>query len=226
MIKKRLPLLTLILTLNFTLSAEDYKPQLFKSMELIYENDFSKDGPPSPEQWTIRQSSTWIQKDGILHGSEAPKDFQKKKLASPDPTHAGLRPVIFLTPIPEDFVFQCRLRYDGKFTSSQCCELSFGHHLQEFKFGKDSSTFTLHKDKKTTQKLKDLVVPLGKWVEVTAELTKGRFIVTIDGVSKTYENSVICLIKSDGEKSYQIDFKGLNFGTVQIDWVKLYKGIK
>jgi hypothetical protein len=224
MLKSALASLFTLALYASTLNAEEYKPELFKSMELVYENDFSVAGEVDTKQWEIRQNSTWIQKDGVLHGSEAPKDFQEKKLASDDPTHAGLRPVIFLRPIPESFVVRARLRYDGEFVGKQNCELSFGHHLQDCRFSKDKSTIVLHK--KENKPLKDVTVPLGQWIEVTAELKKGEFILTIDGKKNAFSGEMIHMVKEDNSKSLQVDFKGLDHGTVMIDWVKVYKGIE
>ena len=84
--------------------AEEYQPKLFKSMELVYEENFEKDGPhENPKQWTIRQETQWNVKDGILVGEPAKEEYQKKMQALND-VHEGTRPVIFLKPVPKSLV--------------------------------------------------------------------------------------------------------------------------
>lgn len=203
----------------------DYQPELFKSMNLVYESDFNVDGDIDTKQWMIRQHTTWTIVDGHLLGKPASKEYQEKKLASSDPTHAGLRPVIFLKPIPEEFVFQARILFEGEFSGYQRNQLSFGHHLQEFFFGEKDTKLILHKDKKNPKIMKDLLIPPGQWVEVTAEQKNGHFILMIDGKKKVFEDQVISMNKDSKTKSLQIDFKGLNHGSVKIDWVKVYQGV-
>ena len=51
---------------------EEYAPQLFERMKLIYEDDFDTDGKhQQPERWVIRQNTNWNVKDGILTGGLA-----------------------------------------------------------------------------------------------------------------------------------------------------------
>ncbi len=206
--------------------AEAYKPELFKSIKLVYEDDFSKDGKPDPKQWKPQHNSSWVIKDNHLIGSPAPKEFQEEKLASGDAAHAGLKPVVFLKNIPENFVFQTRIKYEGEFVGNQRYQMLFGHHLQDVKFGKKDTVLTLHNDKEKVHFMEDVLVSPGKWVEITAELKDGHFILIVDGIKKTFEDPIISMSKSKDKKSLQIDFKGLNHGEVVIDWVKVYKGVR
>lgn len=200
-------------------SESDYQPQLFKSMELVYEDTFDKNGAYNKDHWEVRQSTTWIQRNGILHGSESSKEFQKKKLASKDPTHAGFRPVIFLKPVPAEFVMQIKIRYTGEYKrKNQTPLMDLGHHLQSFLFGKDSTKLKLHKTK--TIDLSGTGFQIGEWNEITAEIKKGEMVLLINGHKHVYKDSLI-----DLKDSLQVDFKGLDFGTIEIDWVKLYKGV-
>lgn len=66
-----------------------------------------------------------------------------------------------------------------------------------------------------------MIVPLGKWVEVAAELKKGHMISTADGIREEYKRSDIQMKTAKGCKSLQIDFKGLDHGQIKIDYVKL-----
>lgn len=210
----------LVLLFPIPLWSDQYQPELFKSMELVYEDDFETDGPFKKDQWEVRQSTTWIQKNGVLHGSEATKEFQKKKLASSDPTHAGFRPVIFLKPVPENFILQVRIRYTGEYKrKNQTPLMDLGHHLQSFLFGPEKITLALHKKKKI--ELENSHFEIGKWMVITAEIKKGEMVYIVDGQKQVFKNELI-----DLKESLQVDFKGLDFGTTEIDWVKLYKGIE
>lgn len=51
------------------------------------------------------------------------------------------------------------------------------------------------------------------------ELKKGTLVFTIDGASHTFESPNI-----DMSGHAQIDFKGINFGTCQIDDVRVWEG--
>lgn len=207
-----------MLTSALVASETVYKPELFKSMELVYQDDFEKDGPFDKEHWEVRQSTTWTQKGGVLHGSQSSKEFQKKKLASSDPTHAGFRPVIFLKPVPKEFVVQLRLRYKGEFKrKNQTPLLDLGHHLQSFLFGKANVMLYLQKEKRLP--LKKTGNKVGNWMTITAEIKQGEMVMIIDDEKHVYKDALI-----DLKESLQVDFKGLDYGTVEIDWVKLYKG--
>src|SRR4051812_22777622 len=91
-------------------ASPDYQPRLFKTLKLIYEDEFN--GPLNTEFWEIRQNTAWQIENGVLTGSPSSKEFQEKKKASDDPSHAGLKPVIWLKKVPENFVCALRLRYD------------------------------------------------------------------------------------------------------------------
>jgi hypothetical protein len=84
-----LPLSFVALSLSFVLRADaaDYKSELFRSTKLVYADSF--EGTLNAEFWEVRQNTTWAVKDGVLHGSESSKEFQAKKKASDDPSHAG-----------------------------------------------------------------------------------------------------------------------------------------
>ena len=55
----------------------DYKPELFQSTKLIYEDRF--DGALNTEFWEVRQNTTWSIKDGVLTGSPSSQAFQRQE---------------------------------------------------------------------------------------------------------------------------------------------------
>lgn len=194
----------------------EYKSALFTSTELIYEDAFN--GPLNTAFWEVRQSSTWEVKDGILTGSQSSKEFQEKMIAKGDKAHAGFKPVIWLKQVPENFVCTMRLRYDGKTYTRGFPLLDLGHHIHTLTFGEKVTTLAIKKD---VEKL-PIEVPLfslNEWHEVAIELKKGTLLLTIDGQKHRFDSKNI-----DMTGQAQIDFKGLDFGTCQIDEVKLWKG--
>lgn len=205
------------LVLPLVAHAGDYKPRLFKSMELVYEDQFDKDGPFNPKQWVVRQETRWEVKDGILVGSSSTKEYQQKMIAKGD-SHTGIIPVIFLKPVPAEFVVQMRVRYDGQYTGTKIPLLDLGHHHNSLYFGKDKTKLFLHK--RNTVYLDDLLLPGNKWVDLTVELKKGTIFLQIDKRKETIKHGAI-----DMKESLQIDFKGMENGNIKIDWIKLYKGI-
>jgi hypothetical protein len=209
------------LSLATAVAADDYKPELFKSIELIYEENFDTDGPLDVgEHWVIRQQTQWSVKDGILTGDLATQEYQKMMQEKKD-GHDGTRPVIFLKPVPKAFVVQMRVRYNEteKKGRNRGSLLDLGHHVNSFIFGQPDTKLTLQKKKKIL--IKDNFFPLNKWNNVTIEIKEGAILIQVNDRKETIQDSMVTL-KTDAE-SQQIDFKGQDFGTVQIDWVKLYK---
>jgi hypothetical protein len=102
----------------------DYHPELFQSLKLVYSDTF--DGSLNTEFWEVRQNTAWEIKDGILTGSPSSKEFQDQKKASNDPSHAGLKPVIWLKKVPENFVCSMRMRYDAPSYQKKFFALRFG----------------------------------------------------------------------------------------------------
>ncbi|MEM8912358.1 MAG: hypothetical protein AAGC97_11375 [Planctomycetota bacterium] len=203
-------------------ASADYEPRLLQSVELIYDEPFAEDGPlPNNERWVIRQNTRWSVKDGVLIGEVADEAYQKKMQAEGD-GHDGTRPVIFLTPIPSVFAVQMRVRYDetenkGRNRGSL---LDLGHHANSFIFGSPQTKLTLQKEKKIF--IDGDFFPLNRWNDVTIEFKDGTLLIDVNGRTEIIEHPLIQL-RTDREIQ-QLDFKGQDFGTVQIDWVKLYRG--
>lgn len=198
-------------------SAEpEYKPELFQSTKLVYADNF--DGTLNTEFWEVRQNTTWVIKDGVLHGSESSKEFQAKKKASADPSHAGLKPVIWLKKVPENFVCTMRVRYDGKGYTKGSPLIDIGHHIHTISFSEKATTLAIKKNVETLP-VESPLFPLNQWHDIAIELKKGTLLLTIDGSKHRFESQHI-----DMTGQAQIDFKALDFGTCQIDVVKLWEG--
>ena len=215
----RLSLVLLSLLFSPLLHANDadYQPELFKSTKLIYADTF--DGPLNSDFWEVRQSSTWAIKDGVLAGSPSSKDFQEKKLASTDPSHAGVKPVIWLNHVPENFVCTMRLRYNAKAYQKGFPLLDLGHHTHTIVFDAKRTTLTIKKNVETLP-VEEQFLPLNQWVNVAIELKKGAILLQIDGKKHLFQSANI-----DMTGQHQIDFKGVDFGSCQIDDVKLWEGM-
>ena len=213
-----LSLLTLVLAVNPGVQAgsPDYSSELFKTTKLVYEDNF--DGPLNTEFWEVRQSSTWAIKDGVLAGSPSSKEFQEKKLASGDPSHAGLKPVIWLKKVPENFVCTMRVRYDAKSYQKGFPLLDLGHHTHTLTFSEKATTLTIKK-KIETLPVEQPLFALNQWHDVVIELKKGTIFLKIDGKKHVFESNNI-----DMSGQAQIDFKAVDGGTCQIDQVRLWEG--
>lgn len=213
-----LPLSFLALSLSFVLRADaaDYKPELFESTKLVYADSF--EGTLNAEFWEVRQNTTWAVKDGVLHGSESSKEFQAKKKASDDPSHAGLKPVMWLKKVPENFVCTMRLRYDGKAYTKGSPLIDIGHHIHTITFSEKATTLSIKKNVETLP-VESPLFSLNEWHDVAIELKKGTLLLTIDGKKHRFESKNI-----DMTGQAQIDFKALDFGTCQIADVKLWEG--
>ena len=213
-----LSLLTLVLAVNPGVQAgsPDYSSELFKTTKLVYEDNF--DGPLNTEFWEVRQSSTWAIKDGVLVGSPSSKEFQEKKLASGDPSHAGLKPVIWLKKVPENFVCTMRVRYDAKSYQKGFPLLDLGHHTHTLTFSEKATTLTIKK-KIETLPVEQPLFALNQWHDVVIELKKGTIFLKIDGKKHVFESKNI-----DMAGQAQIDFKAVDGGTCQIDQVRLWEG--
>ncbi len=201
--------------------AEDYKPELFSSMTLVYEEQFKTDGPhTNAEQWEIRQNTQWEVKDGVLIGSSATEEYQKQMQAKND-AHDGTRPVIFIKPVPKALVIMMRVRYDGKYENGGKAQLDFGHHINSFIFNEKQTDLTIQKKDKVA--IKDILVPLNTWVDVVVEVKEGALLFKVNDKKQIVKNAAITLQNTEVQ---QIDFKGIKLGNVKIDWVKLYAGVE
>lgn len=207
------------LTLNYPLHAAspDYQPELFKATKLVYEDIFGS-GTINTDFWEVRQNTTWAIKDGVLSGSPSSKEFQDKKKASDDPSHAGLKPVIWLKKVPENFVCTMRLRYDAKAYQKGFPLLDLGHHIHTITFSEKATTLAIKKNVETLP-VESPLFSLNQWHDVAIELKKGTLLLTIDGKKRRFESKNI-----DMTGQAQIDFKAIDFGTCQIDDVKLWEG--
>jgi hypothetical protein len=214
----RLSLITLALSVSYALQAAtpDYKPELFQNTKLIYADSF--DGTLNADFWEVRQSSTWVIKDGVLRGSQSSKEFQEKMIAKGDKAHAGFKPVIWLKKVPENFVCTMRVRYDGAAFKKGFPLLDIGHHIHTITFSEKATTLTIKKNVETLP-VESPLFSLNQWHDVAIELKKGTLILTIDGKKQRFDSQNI-----DMADQAQIDFKALDLGTCQIDDVKLWEG--
>ena len=202
-----------------SLHAEEAKPksELFAKTKLVYEDNF--DGELNLDFWEVRQRTTWKIEDGILKGSESSKAFQDKKIAEGDKGHAGFKPVIWLKKVPENFVCEMRVRYGAEQYNSRFPIFDVGHHIHTIHLGKTLTTLTILKDKEKVRVGKPLM-PLNEWADVVIELKKGVLHFTVNGEKHVFESELI-----DMTGHSQIDFKGINFGTCEIDHVKIWEGL-
>jgi hypothetical protein len=195
----------------------DYKPELFKSVKPVYSDDFSN-GKLNSDFWEVRQNTTWTIKDGVLTGGPSSAEFQAKKKASADPSHAGLKPVIWLKQVPENFVCTMRLRYSAQAYQRGFPLLDLGHHIHTITFSEKATTLAIKKNVETLLTAEPLFA-LNQWHDVAIELKKGVILLTIDGKKHRYESANI-----DMTGQHQIDFKAIDGGTCEIDDVKLWEG--
>ncbi len=195
----------------------DYQAELFKNTKLVYSDTF--EGALNTEFWEVRQSSTWVIKDGVLIGSQSSKEFQEKMVAKGDKAHAGFKPVIWLKKVPENFVCTMRVRYDGKAYTRGFPLIDIGHHIHTLTFSEKATTLTIKKDVEKIP-VEAPLFSLHTWHDVAIELKKGALILTIDGIKHRFNSSHI-----DMTGQAQIDFKGIDFGTCKIDDVRLFEGL-
>lgn len=196
----------------------EYKPELFQTLKPVYADTFDA-GPLNTEFWEVRQSTTWAVKDGVLTGSPSSKEFQERKKASDDPSHAGLKPVIWLKKVPENFVCAMRVRYDATAYQKGFPLFDLGHHTHTLSFGEKATTLTIKKNVQSVP-VEQPLFALNQWHEVVIELKKGKLLLSIDGKKHLFESSNI-----DMTGQAQIDFKAVDFGTCQIDSIRLWEGL-
>lgn len=193
------------------------KSELFQTLTPVYEDDFSS-GTLNTDFWEVRQSSTWKIVDGILTGSESSKEFQQKKIDAGDKAHAGFKPVIWLRQVPENFVCSMRVRYNADDYIPRFPLFDLGHHIHTLTFSKDATTLTM-KEANETVAIKEPMFSLNEWHDVVIELKKGSIIFSVDGKKHRFDSAAI-----DMTGHAQIDFKGIDFGSCQIDHIAVFKG--
>ena len=104
-------LLTLFFLFAFSLSAEEFKSEIFKEGKLLYSDDFEKELNSS--WWQIR-TKNWKVKNGVLTGAPDFKTKEEAMKALKRDHHLGLEPVIRLEHIPKQFVCKLRFQYTEK----------------------------------------------------------------------------------------------------------------
>jgi len=196
---------------------EPYQPRLFENAKLIYRDNFETD-TINTDFWEIRQSSTWEIVDGVLTGSQSSKDFQARKIAAGDKAHAGFKPVIWLKQVPEDFICTMRFRYNAEAYHPRFPLLDLGHHIHTLVFGETSTRLIIRKDVEKVE-VNAPLLPLNQWVDVAIELKKGTLLLSINGEQHRFESPEI-----DMTGHAQIDFKGVDFGSCQIDHIAVWEG--
>ncbi|MDF1812840.1 MAG: hypothetical protein P1V20_11520 [Verrucomicrobiales bacterium] len=195
----------------------DYQPELFEKVKLVYEDSF--DGELNTDFWEVRQHSTWEIAAGVLTGSQSSKEFQEKMIAKGDRAHAGFKPVIWLKQVPENFVCSMRMRYDAKDYHPRFPLLDLGHHIHTLLFAGDKTTLKIKKNVEIIE-VEEQFLPLNQWVDVTIELKKGTILLKIDDKKHIFKSPEI-----DMTGHSQIDFKGVDFGSCQIDHIKVWEGL-
>lgn len=215
--------LAALITLSFiplSVHAADseYKPELFQKLKPVYADTFDS-GTLNTEFWEVRQNTTWAVKDGVLCGSPSSKEFQDRKKASSDPSHAGLKPVIWLRKVPENFVCAMRVRYDATAYQKGFPLFDLGHHIHTLSFGEKTTTLTIRKNVQSLP-VEQPLFALNQWHDVVIELRKGKLLLSIDGRKHVFESKNI-----DMTGQAQIDFKAVDFGTCQIDSIRLWEGL-
>ncbi len=66
--------------------------------------------------------------------------------------------------------------------------------------------------------------PLNQWNDVKLEIKEGVIAIEANSRKEVIRDELITLM-NDVEVQ-QIDFKGQDFGTIEIDWLKLHRGIE
>ncbi len=194
-----------------------FKSELFSTLTPVYADDFSS-GKINTEFWEVRQNTTWTVKDGVLTGAPSSAEFQAKKKASDDPSHAGLKPVMWLKKVPENFVVSMRVRYDAKAYQKGFPLLDLGHHTNTVTFSEKATTLAIKKNVETLTTPGPLLA-LNQWHDVVLELRKGTLLLSIDGKKHRFESRNI-----DMAGQAQIDFKAVDGGSCQIDDVRVWEG--
>jgi hypothetical protein len=215
--KALLAFLSLASVLGHAAGEAPSQSHLFKGLKLVYQDEFDGD-KLNTDFWEVRQNTTWVVKDGTLQGSESSKEFQEKKKASADPSHAGLKPVIWLKKVPENFVCVLRVRYDAKAYQKGFPLIDLGHHIHTLVFSERVTTLSIKKNVESLPVEKPLF-SLNQWHDVVIELKKGTLLLVVDGVKHVFESRNI-----DMAGQAQIDFKAVDFGTCQIDSIRLWEG--
>jgi len=157
-------------------------------------------------------------KEGVLSGSPSSKEFQEKKKASDDPSHAGLKPVIWLKKVPENFVCAMRVRYDATAYQKGFPLFDLGHHIHTLSFSETATTLTIKKNVEVLP-IDQPLFALNQWHDVIIEVKKGTILLKIDGKKHVFESANI-----DMTGQAQIDFKAVDFGGCQIDSLRLWEG--
>jgi hypothetical protein len=127
--------------------------------------------------------------------------------------------VIWLKKVPENFVCTMRVRYDGKAYTRGFPLIDIGHHIHTLTFSEKATTLTIKKDVEKIP-VEAPLFSLNTWHDVAIELKKGALILTIDGIKHRFNS-----LNIDMSGQAQIDFKAIDFGTCQIDDVRLFEGL-
>ena len=112
-----------------------------------------------------------------------------------------------------------RVRYDAAAYQKGFPLFDLGHHIHTLTFSEKATTLTIKKNVETLP-VEQPLFALNQWHDVVIELKKGKLLLKVDGRKHVFESKNI-----DMAGQAQIDFKAVDFGTCQIDDVKLWEGL-
>jgi hypothetical protein len=127
--------------------------------------------------------------------------------------------VIWLKQVPENFICIMRVRYDAKAYQKGFPLFDLGHHTHTISFSEKATTLAIKKNIELLP-VEEPLFSLNQWHNVAIELKKGTLLLTIDGKKHRFDSKNI-----DMSGQHQIDFKAIDFGTCQIDHIKLWEGL-
>jgi hypothetical protein len=209
-------LLSALVLLGTGCQSSTKESELFSTLQLIYEDDF--DGEFNPQFWQKR-TKNWQVKDGVLTGAP---DFKTKEEAMKKLKrnhHLGLGPVIRLEKIPAKFVCELRFKYTGEQVTESRPKIDFGHHIMNL-FLKDGG-YNLRLPESESFLNTESSFKLNHWNDLKVQFKPGKMIIDLNGNRQVFEHEKVNL-----KERKEFTFKSLDGGSLMVDSVKLWEGLK
>ncbi len=217
--KYTLPFLAIALAFTTSLSAEEtsFESELFESGTLVYTDNF--DGELNRERWGPPKGKT-IEYGHLIVNPQFSNRKEAMKALNRD-HHLGLEPVAHLNKIPDQFVCHLRYQFEKPGLTPGRPSFQIGHHMITLGIAEDGGHRVKLPDGPTYTE-PDSEMALNEWIDLIIEYKKGTLVISVNGLSKTYEDAAVTMINAKDKLGPRFTFKGGEGCRILFDSVRLW----
>lgn len=192
-------------------------PVFLNPGKVLLDENFNQDKTLDKTFWSVGQHTTWTVAKGMLWGAQSTKEYQASRK-----DHKGTIPRMRINLPAQNFILAFSFRLHDPAPGEPRrgglqAFFEFGHHLARVNYNDEGTKVLVdHEQTKYWHEPKTMVAP-EQWHHVLAELRGDELVVRFaDGPSMYIQHADVAKEKA------QFGIVGYNFGTLEIDNVKLW----